>query len=184
MGVATPMATSYRAHRATAQDADSLRRLFADATQPRASLWSLRRDRAGAGADPAAWLAARSPVVVVGDGQTAVGFAAALPEGIPLGAPRCAEAFVYVDPAYRRRGSARAAMTELITASRTMGLWKLVAYALVEDAAARGLLTRFDFRDVGTLVKHVQIENGWHDVVLSERLVLAARKSLPSATEA
>jgi phosphinothricin acetyltransferase len=139
----------------------------------------LRRDRA----DPAAWLAARSPVVVVGDVNGAIGFAAALPESIPLGAPRCAEAFVYIEPACRRRGGARAAMTELITASRTMGLWKLVAYALVEDAASRALLARFDFRDVGTLVKHVQIQNGWHDVVLSERLVLAARKSLPSASD-
>jgi L-amino acid N-acyltransferase YncA len=169
--------TSYRAHRATAQDADSLRRLCGEASQPRVSLWSLRRDRL----DSAAWLAARAPVVVVGDGGGAVGFAAALPESVPLGAPRCAEAFVYVDPACRRRGGGRAAMTELITAVRTMGLWKLVAYALVEDVAGRALLARFDFRDVGTLVKHVQLENGWHDVILAERLVLAARKSLPSA---
>jgi L-amino acid N-acyltransferase YncA len=172
------MAT-YRAHRVAASDVESLRRLCAEATAPRASLWSLRRDRV----DPAAWMAARAPVVLVGDGGAGTapaGFAAAIVDGIPLGAPRCAEAFVYVSPMHRRRGAAKAALTELVTACRTMGLWKLIAHSLSEDVAARTLLTRFDFREVGTLVKHVQLETGWHDVVLWERLVLAARKSLPS----
>ena len=45
---------------------------------------------------------------------------------------------------------------------------------------SRALLARLDFRDVGTLTKHVQLVNSWHDVVVAERLVLAARKSAPS----
>jgi RimJ/RimL family protein N-acetyltransferase len=56
----------------------------------------------------------------------------------------------------------------------------LVAYALPEDPASRVLLARLDFRDVGTLIKHLQLDNSWHDVVLTERLVLAGRKSQPS----
>jgi L-amino acid N-acyltransferase YncA len=172
------MAT-YRTHRATPQDIESLRRLCAEATASRAALWSLRRDRL----DPAAWVAARIPVVLVGDGgpgTAMAGFAAAIADGIPLGAPRSAEALVYVSPMHRRRGAARAALAELVTVSRTMGLWKLLAHSTADDAASRALLTRFDFRDVGTLVKHVQLETGWHDVVMWERLVLAARRSLPS----
>ena len=164
-----------RARRAVVQDVDALRRLYAEATAARAALWSVRR-----GLDPAAWLAAHIPAVVVGDGTAEVGFSVAITDGIPLGAPRCAEAFVYVAPAHRRRGAARAALAELLTVSRTMGLWKLLGYALPEDAVARALLARLDFRDVGTLTKHVQLEGSWHDVVVAERLVLAARKSAPS----
>jgi L-amino acid N-acyltransferase YncA len=64
-----------------------------------------------------------------------------------------------------------------------MGLWKMVAYALSDDPAPRALLERIDFREVGQLVKHAQVDGGWRDVVLYERLVMAARKSMPSIPE-
>src|SRR5580692_4384984 len=168
------------ARRATAQDVDALRRLHAEATAPRSALWSLRRERL----DPGAWVATHAPTVVVAEGTVDVGFAVAVTDGIPLGASRCAEAFAYVAPSHRRRGGARAALAELLTVSRTMGLWKLLGYGLAEDAAARALLARLDFREVGTLTKHLQLEGRWHDVVLAERLVLAARKSSPSIPDA
>ena len=169
------MATLH-ARRATAHDVDALRRLHAEATAPRSALWSIRRERL----DPAAWIATHAPAVLVADGTNDVGFAVAVTDGIPIGAPRCAEAFAYVAPTHRRRGAARAALAELLTVSRTMGLWKLLGYGLAEDAAARALLARLDFREVGTLIRHVQLEGTWHDVVLAERLVLAARTSRPS----
>ena len=165
-----------RSHRAAAQDVDALRRLHAEATATRSALWSIRRDRL----DPAAWVASHTPAVLVADGPVVAAFAVAIADGVPLGAPRCAEVFVYVTPAHRRHGIARAALTELLTVSRTMGLWKLLGYALPEDAVGRALLARMDFREVGTLTKHVQLENTWRDVVVAERLVLAARKSYPS----
>jgi len=165
-----------RAHRAVAQDVDALRRLHTEATASRSALWSIRRDRL----DPAAWIASHTPAVLVGDGAAVAGFAVAIADGVPLGAPRCAEVFVYVTPSQRRHGAARAALTELLSVSRTMGLWKLLGYALPEDAVARALLARMDFREVGTFTKHVQIENTWRDVVVAERLVLAASKSYPA----
>ncbi|MGH7440237.1 MAG: GNAT family N-acetyltransferase [Polyangiaceae bacterium] len=133
--------------------------------------------------DPARWLAARTPVVIVTAGATAVGFASAPTDGVPLGSPKCAEAIVYVTPAHRRHGAARAAMRELLSVARVMGLWKMVAYALQDDVAVRTLLDRLDFREVGVLAKHVQLQTGWSDVVLLERLVLSARKSMPSITD-
>jgi L-amino acid N-acyltransferase YncA len=170
----------FRVHRATQQDVDVLRRLCAEAAGDRASLAAARRDRV----DPGEWVAARAPVVVVSDGPQPVGFAAAAPQNIPAAVARCAEVLVYVTASQRRRGASRAAMSELISAARTMGLWKMVAYALHGDAAARALLGKFDFREVGVLVKHVQIEGAWQDVLLYERLVMAARKSLPSFSDA
>ncbi len=161
--------------RATDRDLQSIERLCAEACKT-VPLWSLRRERF----NPATWLSARAPFVLVADGANVIGFAAALSDSVPLAAPKCAEAIVYVSGAQRRRGGARAAVAELLSVARTMGLWKLVAYCPADDVAAKMLLERMDFRAVGTLVKHVQIEGGWRDVILEERLVLSARKSLPS----
>jgi L-amino acid N-acyltransferase YncA len=176
--LAVPNMALFSARRATDRDVPSLDRLCTEASKA-VPLWSLRKDRLNAGG----WFASRAPVVIVAEGANAVGFAAALSDNIPLGAAKCAEAIVYVTGSHRRRGGARAAVSELLSVARTMGLWKLIAYSLADDAAGKGLLERVDFRAVGSLVKHVQVEGGWRDVVLYERLVLSARKSVPSIPE-
>jgi L-amino acid N-acyltransferase YncA len=172
--------TMFSAHRATERDVEALSRLCAEATARGGALWGAR----GLRLDPAAWLSARVPLVAVGDASGLVGFAAAPSDGAPLGATKCAEALVYVTATRRKQGAARAAVLELVSAARVMGLWKLVSYALPEDVAARTLFERLDFREVGVLVKHVQIDRAWRDVALYERLVLAARRSMPSFHDA
>jgi L-amino acid N-acyltransferase YncA len=163
-------------HRATERDLGALERLAAEAMAPKGVLWSARRERI----NPSALLAARAPLVVVSDGAGPVAFAGAVSDGVPLGASKCAEAIVYVSAGHRRLGAGRAAMAELLAVGRATGLWKMVAFVLSEDVAARTMLDRVDFREVGVLVKHVQIEGGWRDVSIYERLVLAARRSAPS----
>lgn len=165
------------ARRASERDGAPLEQLCADATR-NTPLWRARRDL-----QPGAWFAARAPVVLVSEGATAIGFAAAAADRGALGSAKHSEVLAYVSPSHRRRGAARAALSELISTARTMGLWKMVAYALSDDAPARALLERIDFREVGVLVKHAQIDGGWRDVVLCERLVMAARKSMPSIPE-
>jgi L-amino acid N-acyltransferase YncA len=167
--------SAFRARAPTPADLDVVRGLCIAATA-RGTLYAHRQPRL----DPEEWLAKRAPTVVVEEGAVAVGFAAALAENVPLGAPRCAELLVFVSPSCRRRGAARVALHDLLVGCRMVGLWKLVAQAWPEDVAAKGFLDREDFRVVGTLVKHVQLESGWHDVVSYERLVMAARRSLPS----
>jgi L-amino acid N-acyltransferase YncA len=171
---------SYKVHRANDRDLAVLERLWGEATAPHAGVWAHRRDKW----NPGAWVAARAPVVLASDPSGPVAFAAALADQAPLGAPRCAEAIVYVTPAHRRRGAGRAIVTELVAVARAANLWKIIAYALPDDAAGRTLLERADFREVGVLVKHLQLEGGWRDVALYERLVLAARKSMPSISDA
>lgn len=166
--------SSFQVHRATPKDLDDLRRLSVEAG--RSALATAHRDPV----DPGEWITLHLPVVLVSEGATTVGFAAAVSRNIPCAAPRCAEAFVYINPGHRRRGAARGAMGELMTVARTMGLWKLLAYATPDDAAARALLARLEFREVGVFVKHLQIEGGWRDVALYERLIMAARRSMPS----
>jgi len=172
------MAT-FSTRKATDRDVEALRRLCAEVTNQRGTLASIR----GPQFDPARWLAAHAPLVIVAEGATVAGFAAAPLDGVPLGGSKCAEAIVYVAPAHRRRGAARAALRELLSVARATGLWKMVAYALNDDVPARKLLDQLDFREVGVLVKHVQLQTGWTDVVLLERLVLAARKSMPSISD-
>lgn len=173
----------HKVHRATDRDLAVLDRLCgeatASATASSTGLAGHRRERWS----PAAWLAARLPLVLVEEPAGPLGFAVALPENVPLGAPRCVEAVVYVTPAQRRRGAGRALVGELVALARTGGLWKMIAYALPEDAASRALLGRLDFREVGVLAKHFQLGGSWRDVALHERLVLAARRSSPSFSE-
>ncbi len=167
--------------RASDRDVASLDRLCGEASKS-VPLWSHRRERF----NPGAWLASRAPLALVVARwlERMIGSVVALADNVLLpGSTKCAEGIVYVSQSQRRRGGARAAMSELLSVARTMGLWKLVAYSLADDAAARALLDRLDFRAVGTLVKHQQIEGTWRDVVLHERLVMAARKSLPSISD-
>jgi L-amino acid N-acyltransferase YncA len=160
--------------RAAPSDLAGLRQLSLEAS--RAALSPVHRDPVDVGE----WGALRVPVVVMSDGIAPVGFAAALPRNVPCAALRCAEVLVYVNAAHRRRGAGRAAMSELLTAARAAGLWKLVAYTAPDDADQRALLARFEFREVGVFVKHAQLDGAWRDVAVHERLIMAARRSLPS----
>jgi phosphinothricin acetyltransferase len=170
----------FKVQRATERDLAALERLCAEATASPAGLVAHRRDRWS----PAPWIAARLPLIVAVEPAGVVGFAVALPDSAPLAAPRCVEGAVFVTSAQRRRGAGRALLAELVAVARIGGLWKLIAYALPEDAASRALLARLDFREVGVLAKHLQVGGGWRDVALHERLVLAARKSAPSFSDA
>jgi L-amino acid N-acyltransferase YncA len=167
---------SFRAHRLIAGEIDAVRALCAQLTAERGSLWAARREPL----DPAAWMARRLPVSVVSEGGRVLGFAAALPDGQAYSAPRCAELVVGVASSHLRRGIGRASLAELLMTARTMGLWKLVAFAFPEDVATRSLLLGSDFREVGALDKHVQLDGVWRGVAVYERLLMTARKSLPS----
>jgi L-amino acid N-acyltransferase YncA len=168
--------TAFHGHRSTGQDVDALREVCAQLSRERGSLLTARREAF----DPAQWIARRVPLTVVSDGTQVVGFAGAIPDGQPYSSPRCAELVVGVVATHRRRGAGRAAVIELFTTARTMGLWKLVAFVLPEDVAARALLARSDFREVGTLEKHVQLEGVWRNVTVHEKMLMAARRSNPS----
>jgi L-amino acid N-acyltransferase YncA len=168
--------TAFHGHRATAHDVDARREVCAQLGRERGSLLTVRREAL----DPAQWIARRLLLTVVSDGGRVVGFAAAMPDGHAYGSPRCAELVVGVVETHRRRGAGRAAVIELFTIARTMGLWKLIAFALLEDVAARALFARSDFREAGTLEKHLQLDGVWRNVTVHERLLMAARRSDPS----
>lgn len=82
-----------------------------------------------------------------------------------------AEFSVYVARASRGRGAGRAAMHGLINRAREAGFWKLVSRVFVENRASRGLLRDLGFREVGTYIRHGQLDGVWRDVVIVELLL-------------
>ena len=84
-----------------------------------------------------------------------------------------AEFSVYVERAWRGRGAGRLALEGLLQGAEKAGFWKLVSRVFVENAASRALLRRLGFREVGVYEKHAQLDGGWRDVVIVERLLPA-----------
>jgi L-amino acid N-acyltransferase YncA len=158
------------------RDVGALDEVCAQLVRERGSLVTLRRESL----DPSGWIARKIPVTVVTQDARIVGFAAAIPDGQAYSSHKCAELLVGVAGTHRRKGAGRAAVLDLLMNARTMGLWKLVAFAGPEDAGALALLARTDFRAVGTLEKHVQRDGIWRSVVLYERLLMSARRSNPA----
>ncbi|MGO9835653.1 MAG: N-acetyltransferase family protein [Polyangiaceae bacterium] len=168
--------TTFHVRRSLGQDVEPLREVFALLAHDKGSLLTARREAL----DPASWLEDRVPLVVVCKGAQVVGFAGAVPDRQAYSSPRCAELLVGVVPKHRRLGAGRAAVLDLFARARGAGLWKLVGFAEPEDAATRALLARTDFREVGTLEKHVQREGAWRNVTVHERLLMSARRSNPA----
>ncbi|HWA21915.1 MAG TPA: arsinothricin resistance N-acetyltransferase ArsN1 family A [Caulobacterales bacterium] len=120
----------------------------------------------------APWFESKLPiVVVVGDADDVVGWAAAFAY-----ADRCCyagigEFSVYVRRDQRGRGVGEAAMQALLVASETHGLWKLLSRAFPENRASLALIDRLGFKQIGVHEKHGRLEGVWRDCVIVEKLI-------------
>jgi L-amino acid N-acyltransferase YncA len=120
-------------------------------------------------ADVRAWFA--RTIVVVEDDDELVAFAVASPSSPRQCYARNAEFSVYVERSARRKGAGRAAMEALIEAARAQGLNKLFSCVFPDNAASRALLAQLGFREVGTYLRHAQLDGIWRDAVLVELLL-------------
>ncbi|MFF1411592.1 GNAT family N-acetyltransferase [Streptomyces sp. NPDC058289] len=108
-------------------------------------------------------------------------FAAVDPDGKLLGwvaaskvSDRCAyagvvEHSVYVHPAARGRGVARALLDALIASTEAAGIWTIQCGIFPENTASLALHQRAGFRVIGTRVRIGRHHGVWRDVVLLER---------------
>ncbi|MDD9380165.1 GNAT family N-acetyltransferase [Streptomyces sp. ZAF1911] len=108
-------------------------------------------------------------------------FAAVDPDGKLLGwvaaskvSDRCAyagvvEHSVYVHPAARGRGIARALLDALIASTEAAGIWTIQCGIFPENTASLALHQRAGFRVIGTRVRIGRRHGVWRDVVLLER---------------
>ncbi|WP_424217808.1 GNAT family N-acetyltransferase (plasmid) [Streptomyces sp. BI20] len=87
---------------------------------------------------------------------------------------RCAyagvvEHSVYVDPAARGRGVARALLDALIASTEAAGIWTIQSGIFPENTASLALHARTGFRVIGTRERVGRHHGAWRDVVLLER---------------
>jgi len=155
---------------ATPQDAAAIARIYNQGIEDRTATFETRPRAAN---EIREWFDGVHPVVAVEDQDSVVAFAAAFeyrPRACYAG---IAEASVYVDRAFRKRGAGRLALQGLIGAAESGGFWKLVSRIFPENIASRRLVALLGFREVGTYEKHGSLDGVWRDVVIVERLIPA-----------
>jgi len=158
-----------RVRPAVPEDAAAICRIYNQGIEDRIATFETTPRRV---VDVRHWFDQSHPIVVVEDtGGTVIAFASTStyrPRDCYRG---IAEFSVYVSRESRGRGAGRVAMNALIDASREAGLSKLVSRVCVENTASRRLCEAVGFREVGTYVKHAQLDGAWRDVVIVERLL-------------
>jgi phosphinothricin acetyltransferase len=82
-----------------------------------------------------------------------------------------AEYSVYVAREARGQGAGRFAMLALIEESRKAGFHKLISRIFTENTPSRKLMASLGFREVGTYIKHGQLDGIWRDTVIVELLL-------------
>ncbi|MCZ7373264.1 GNAT family N-acetyltransferase [Micromonospora sp. WMMC250] len=76
---------------------------------------------------------------------------------------------VYVDPAARGRGVARALLEALIASTEAAGVWTIQSGVFGENTASLHLHERAGFRVIGVRERVARHHGRWRDVILLER---------------
>ncbi len=158
------------ARHATPADSAAIARIYNEGIADRTATFETRLRSTE---DIHAWFDAIHPIVVVETAGEIVAFAATSryrPRECYAG---IAEFSVYVARDWRGHGAGRCAMEALIAAAEQAGFWKLVSRVFPDNAGSRALLSGLGFREVGTYVKHAQLDGVWRDVIIYERLIPA-----------
>jgi L-amino acid N-acyltransferase YncA len=110
--------------------------------------------------------------VAVGDDGTVLGWAAVSAVSARTVYAGVVEHSVYVDPAARRRGAARALLTALFASTEAAGIWTIQSGVFPENTASLAMHQACGFRIVGVrerIGRHRSHGNRWRDVVFIER---------------
>lgn len=82
-----------------------------------------------------------------------------------------AEFSVYVHNDFQGRRIGKTLIDAFIPACEEAGLWKILSRIFPENEGSRALCRATGFREVGTYVKHAQLDGVWRDVIIVERLI-------------
>lgn len=88
-----------------------------------------------------------------------------------------AEFSVYVHNDFQGRGVGKTLMNAFIPACEEAGLWKILSRIFPENEGSRNLCRASGFREVGTYIKHAQLDGIWRDVIIVERLIESNQRS-------
>ena len=111
-------------------------------------------------------------LVAVDDADTVLGWVAVSAVSSRAVYAGVVEHSVYVDPAARGRGVARALLDALIASTEAAGVWTIQSGVFPENTASLALHRACGFRTVGVrerVARHAAQDNRWRDVVLLER---------------
>ena len=110
--------------------------------------------------------------VAVDDADAVLGWVAASAVSARAVYAGVVEHSIYVDPAARGRGLARALLDELIASTEAAGVWTIQSGVFPENTASLALHRACGFRTVGVrerVARHAARHGRWRDVVLLER---------------
>ena len=153
---------------ATLGDSAAIAGIYNQAIEERIATFETRPRSA---ADVGQWFDGRHPIVAVEAEGRVVAFASTSTYRPRECYDGIAEFSVYVDRAFRQRGTGRAAMLALIESARNAGFWKLVSRVFPENTASLALLRSLGFREVGVYRRHGRLDGAWRDVVIVEFLI-------------
>ncbi|MDG4786503.1 GNAT family N-acetyltransferase [Micromonospora sp. WMMD1102] len=108
-------------------------------------------------------------LVAVDDDGAVLGWVAVSPVSARAVYAGVVEHSVYVHPAARGRGVARALLDALIASTEAAGIWTIQSGVFPENAASLTLHERAGFRVVGVRERVGRHHGKWRDVVLLER---------------
>jgi len=80
-----------------------------------------------------------------------------------------AEVSVYVGRRYRGRGTGRALLTALVSASEAAGIWTLQAVVFPQNPTSLRVHADAGFRVVGRRERIARLRGAWQDTILLER---------------
>ncbi|MET9959603.1 N-acetyltransferase family protein [Streptomyces sp. NPDC006326] len=107
--------------------------------------------------------------VALGAAGAVAGWVAASPVSDRCAYAGVVEHSVYVNPAVRGRGVARALLGALIASTESAGIWTIQSGIFPENAASLAAHTKAGFRVVGVRERIGRHQGSWRDVVLVER---------------
>ncbi len=112
--------------------------------------------------------------LVVEDAGAVIAWAATMPYSSRAAYDGVAEFSIYVAGAHQGRGAGRLVLSALLAEAEKSGLHKVTSRIFSDNAASRGLCAAVGFREVGTHLRHGQLDGKWRDVVTVEVLLGAA----------
>lgn len=103
------------------------------------------------------------------DGEAVSGWAALAPVSARAAYAGVAEVSVYVGRRYRGRGTGRALLTALVSASEAAGIWTLQAVVFPQNPTSLRVHADAGFRVVGRRERIARLRGAWQDTILLER---------------
>ena len=149
------------------EDAPTVAAIYNEGIRGRGATFQTRERTAG---DVAPWAGEgdRWPVLVAERDGTVVAWARASRYSDFEKYSGVGEVGIYVTADARGGGVGADLLDALAAEARERGFWKLIAKVFPENKSSIALFRRCGYRDVGTHLRHGQLDGEWKDVLLLE----------------